>query len=491
MILPCALFPLTHTRGSRLLLTTEMEEDTEVLDWGNEDEEQQAYDSYRSQTARDDGEDAVSLGGDDDELQEFSAYQSRPEQDGERGQPPSTKPSSSSQPLPQQQSNQNDRELQRENSTSTQKSHSQPESPQLRRSQSLTTLKLTHALPPKPVLVAPPIVGPSPPQTSTLASSMIQRARRANGRSKDDPADNLPPGWEIRYPRNGARDPYYYNTQTNESTWIHPGTGGESPRKARTRSPRSFDERARSQEKPVIRGAKEGKRRPSPVGGLSYDDRHYRPGGVATGVDDRAPRAKSRSFDQDRRVTRSLTPPRRDNSRRNVSSRSPSPQSNAWRGRNPTPPRGRARNDAPPSPSLDTRVPRGRRQRADIEQPLPSQDDYPRRNTSREWSAHSTLSASSPPPTSRTLHLCSSRGGGHFGFDCLSTPRELSCATSTHVTTSFPDRLEDSHYGPIFFLHIVSSILSLSIPVLTSLPSLFALCRDQIAAAAAIIPACS
>ena len=47
--------------------------------------------------------------------------------------------------------------------------------------------------------------------------------RRANGKvGASDGDDSLPPDWEIRYPRTGGQDAYYYNTKTDESTWTRP-----------------------------------------------------------------------------------------------------------------------------------------------------------------------------------------------------------------------------------------------------------------------------
>ena len=74
-----SLFPsLTLPRP---LSPTTMDDDAEVLDWGNEDDESQAADSYKGQTQarslsgtalassgdQEEVEDAVSLGGDEDE----------------------------------------------------------------------------------------------------------------------------------------------------------------------------------------------------------------------------------------------------------------------------------------------------------------------------------------------------------------------------------------------------------------------------------------
>ncbi|CAL1708504.1 unnamed protein product [Somion occarium] len=410
-----------------------MEEDTEVLDWGNEDDEQQVQGSHGSHhlqkrsDARDDAEDAVSLGGDDDDLQDFSAYQSRPERDVEKIQPLSSKRVSTPQP---QQNSQNKRDLQREHSGSTQISSRQAESPQLGRSQSLSMTKLTHALPPKPVLVVPDVV-PSPPHASTLASSMVHRDRRSNGLGRGKSAsveagDRLPADWEIRHPRGGGREAYYYNVKTHESTWTRPdGTGRVSPTKDRdsvARSPlRGVDDGTRSQGLARVAPRKEPKRQVSPapnLDGLSYEDRHYRPGDSSNSMntgdrkEERAPRPQLPRTLDDRRP-RSVTSPRRDVHLRRGLSRSPSPVNDTWRGardefrsRSPVPDRtrGRPRKEDTRSPSPEIRPSRGRRQRADIEPPL-AQDQAIRRGISREWPAHRHRSPPSHPREPSPVNL--------------------------------------------------------------------------------------
>ncbi|KAI0945730.1 hypothetical protein AcW1_001884 [Taiwanofungus camphoratus] len=281
-----------------------MEEDTEVLDWGHEEDEQltahfqqRASDGRDSWRDQEDAEDAVSLGGDEDDMQNFYNHRST-EPDASKGQPSTPKMSFSQ----QQHSHQSKRDYQREPSGNSQKQQpplqsQNPGSPQLRRSQSHG--KMTHALPPKPVVSVAP-VHPSPAQTSTLASSMVQRERRVNGHGKpvssSDGIDVLPPDWEVRYPRSGGSDHYYYNLKTHESTWTQPGlvSGRSSPLKDREsgtiqtvggRSPNQISHdatvRADSTERHVLPSSdhKDLKHKTSPAGQLSYEDRHYRPGG--------------------------------------------------------------------------------------------------------------------------------------------------------------------------------------------------------------------
>lgn len=482
----------TTTTTSSTTKTT-MEEDSELLDWGNEDDESQAQASYPSHYSQrnsvpHDAEDAVSLGGDDDDLHEFSAYQSRPVHDAEQfshsrsSRPPST-PQRQQTPPPKH----------RERSGSPHKSSRRNDSPSLIRSQPLSMAKLTHALPPKPVLATASIAR-SPPLASTLASSMIQRERRLNGQSRGksvsvEASDGLPPDWEIRYPRNGGREAYYYNVRTHESTWtrpqdvVHVASPAKDSRDSRARSlSRSVDDGAHSQGLPRTALHKDSKRRTSPAPvvttELTYEDRHYRPGDSTVNAQtDRVPRAQARPLSPARSVT---PPPRREALARRDLSRSLSPVNDSWRpnARDEDRSWGRHRNEDTRSLSPETR-PRGRRQRADIEMP-PLEDESIRRDHSREWPAHSTLSASYPPSPSPsgTRRLCSSRGGGSF-CKSLKKPRGLSYAKMPlrFPTTTLRNRLEDArHHGSLFVFSFIMSLLQASLPFLTS--SLF-LCFSQ------------
>lgn len=110
-----------------------------------------------------------------------------------------------------------------------------------------------------------------------------------NGRGRDrrnsikKPAgEPLPPDWEVRHPRSGGGDVYFYNTKTHESTWVQPtppppkgsrewheganGTSHQSTGRSRTRSP------SNDHATPL-------KNRTEPLApeDMSFEDRHYRP----------------------------------------------------------------------------------------------------------------------------------------------------------------------------------------------------------------------
>ena len=209
-----------------------MEEDNEVLDWGNEEDEQH-QEPLRTPSFAEDADDVVSLG-DEDEDDTFYAQQP------DNGSAPPAKTTeeveydsenyvcsnvvqdmlvvTSSQA---QQVSRRD-ELQAGSTTQANVS-SQNESPT--RSQPLLQPRLTHALPPKPIAASLPYLPPSHPSI-VEATAMATRTRdfkRTTGTTEKTPhKDPLPPNWEIRYPRSGGRTYYYYNIVTHESTWHHP-----------------------------------------------------------------------------------------------------------------------------------------------------------------------------------------------------------------------------------------------------------------------------
>ncbi|KAJ3729914.1 hypothetical protein C8R42DRAFT_178837 [Lentinula raphanica] len=92
---------------------------------------------------------------------------------------------------------------------------------------------LQHGLPPKPVISAVSYI-PSSQSSLTEATAMVTReivkgkggggSNRTNSTksaNKDD-SESLPPHWEIRHPRSGGKQVYYYNNRTHVSTWTHP-----------------------------------------------------------------------------------------------------------------------------------------------------------------------------------------------------------------------------------------------------------------------------
>ncbi|KAI0646652.1 hypothetical protein C8Q79DRAFT_908939, partial [Trametes meyenii] len=228
-----------------------VEDDAERVDWGNDDDEPQAtpatYSGYSPREAMsgyagEDAEDAVSLGGDDEDEREFYAHHADEQVSGS-GDNVFTKSS-----LPH--SHPTKRDPQRQSATSSQHARTpsqtkNPDSPNngLRRTNSANALPsthLVHGLPPKPVLIPPRYRPPSPAGPGTLASSMVHRPKTSNGLGKphaaSDGGDPLPPDWEVRYPRDGTKEAYFYNVKTEQSTWERPkllSSGRSSPTKDR------------------------------------------------------------------------------------------------------------------------------------------------------------------------------------------------------------------------------------------------------------------
>ena len=324
-----------------------MDEDTEVLDWGHEEDDYQSYDTRRSREnigeprhhADEDCDDTVSLGGDEDDLGVVYAYQSRSYQE---------KPKSSD--IPRHHS----RDHHRESSHSSARQPSHLSSPHSSHQHG----KLTHALPAKPVIANPSV---AVAQSQLLeASSMVNgRDRERRNSIKKPGGEPLPPDWEVRHPRSGGSEVYYYNIKTHESTWVRPtlappkssperneranGTPRQSTGGSRARSP--------SNDHPsTLKSSTE----PLPPEDMSFDDRHYRPTEAPASsnrgeyilpqrpvlADRRSPERLS-SAESTRQTHRSQAEPERVRSRRGASPpnvRPPSPEDRRQEaGREPRP----------------------------------------------------------------------------------------------------------------------------------------------------------
>ncbi|TBU38621.1 hypothetical protein BD309DRAFT_873966, partial [Dichomitus squalens] len=224
------------------------EEDVERLDWG--DDEQQAppdsnydYSPGLSQSgytgAAEDPEDAVSLGGDDDDEREYYANHHHSEEQASVAVPS---------PFSTSVSHAGKRDSQRQSATTPSRTPSRAKNSESPSRESrppnsqgkLPPAPLIHGLPPKPTIVAPPPSFEPAAENGIRASAMTNSRRRGvNGGGKaaaaPDGSDPLPPDWEIRYPRNGGKDVYYYNSKTDESTWTRPrlpNHGRSSPTKS-------------------------------------------------------------------------------------------------------------------------------------------------------------------------------------------------------------------------------------------------------------------
>lgn len=313
-----------------------MEDENEVLDWGNEDDEQLHFDTHRKSSLAefslgdvDDTEDAVSLG-EDEEEQDYLAYQQR-ESNADAESKDTLSSRSATKDDSQQQQPEFSQELERQNSSTSQNPSPVAVSPQRnqsstdqqhtspQRSHSFIT-RMTHALPPKPVVANVPYLHPSHPSIVEATAMSTRRSeslkKTSNGASsttasttgtKSNGADApLPAGWEVRNPRSGGVKVYYYNSQTNQSTWDRPVSSSNatpSLRESRGRSTRRRRERSQSaggrpsspsksdqpipqehsrssRTQPNLQGDSDitDPQQPSQQSGeLSFEDRHYRP----------------------------------------------------------------------------------------------------------------------------------------------------------------------------------------------------------------------
>ncbi|KIM42216.1 hypothetical protein M413DRAFT_129439 [Hebeloma cylindrosporum] len=300
-----------------------MQEDSEILDWDAEDESRGAsrrasHDQVgprEDSGDEDDIEDAVSLGDEEDQpfyyhsgdanTNNHSQYTTN--ESPER--PPSTQPRVDSLGANDQGRSQDALHNGEYGAGFTnQSSHTSPDSPPGRRSSKnqrspANTTRLTHALPPKPVMVNAALLTPSQSSIAqaTRMTSMSPRtaAREAKKLSpapgKPAPDPELPPGWEVRRSRENDQR-YYYNKDTNNSQWHLPvsnlsshgasqsrrrQTGGRcvspsdsDPHHPQTSHPTRHSSRAQPEKEP-----RETTRSRTPdQDNLSYDDRHYRPG---------------------------------------------------------------------------------------------------------------------------------------------------------------------------------------------------------------------
>ncbi|PPQ88538.1 hypothetical protein CVT25_009917 [Psilocybe cyanescens] len=323
-----------------------MEEETETLDWGQEEEEQQLNQRKTSfdQNTRgdygdaDDVEDTVSLGEDEDEPIYYNQPQDATRSAHDAGaaadvpeRPPSSQRREDNSGANDQRSyRDNSREAERLESSASRDSRITAESPprQLhsgnhsspQRHQQNGT-RITHALPPKPAIAQVPYLPPShpsmveaigmastsisPPNRSTLRDSKKLNGTPGRPGSSPMPAD-LPPDWQTRYSRNGQM--YYYNPETEETTWDFPvsnlpstSTLGGSQRRRRpsassghmhltppdSNNHHSQTSRAKRQHSHPQADSElkdQAKLSTPDPDNLSYEDRHYRPGGEAPSV---------------------------------------------------------------------------------------------------------------------------------------------------------------------------------------------------------------
>ncbi|KAG6809696.1 hypothetical protein H0H92_015134 [Tricholoma furcatifolium] len=257
-----------------------MDEEHDILDWGAEDDEAKNQDLTNDAVVdapciegdNDDFEDAVSLGDEDEEQEYYSYQQEELTSSGVKAESGQTKTAPHSTDTGDTPSTSREAQLD-ESSTQVGSSHTgtprRASSSGHRSPQRSLMPRITHALPPKPVVTAVTFAHHSHP--SIVEATAMSVATRTPGRSKGktattaDDLDPLPRGWEAREARSGAGGTYYYNARTNESTWTRP-TQEPSRQSRRTQPPNHTNSQPETD-----------------LNSMSYDDRHYRPGGGADG----------------------------------------------------------------------------------------------------------------------------------------------------------------------------------------------------------------
>jgi hypothetical protein len=306
-----------------------MEDDNEILDWGNEDDEHHEnlrkppFNSYRRDVGNLDAEDSISLGDEDEDNQEYRNEGDANGSSNARDVMESQRRASTPQRTPLTIGAKQDShgEATHEKLSTPRKSRFSEASP--RRNQhsrdraspqrSQPNLgRLTHALPPKPVATkVPPYLPPSHPSIVEATSMII--STRAGGRETmknngvstataiPSTADELPQNWEYREARNGGGR-YYYNIETHLCTWEKPvsslpSASNHAESRSHRRRSSSASRRHRtppdsnphqsqttrasrnSAHMPPDREMDDSTKTALVLPALSYEDRHYRPAG--------------------------------------------------------------------------------------------------------------------------------------------------------------------------------------------------------------------
>lgn len=303
-----------------------MDDENEALDWGNEEEEHQELPrrlSHNSHSGRDrtglqdDVEDTISLG-DEEEESGFYPYSRHDAVDPAYvkyagNDPPAGPPSHMNSVATGAKVYNKLQQTPEQPNVPVKISVASSESPTRSTSQSSpqrSLPRLTHALPPKPVAPKVPVLPPSHPSI-IAATSMTTisphtaggEIKKLNGNSgKSTSTDDLPQDWETRHSRKG--DLYYYNRVTHECTWTHPNSTSsvaapeEASSRRRSHSASSVGNKQITShdsntdhlqtslptldtprsEPPASEIQVERRLTTSDVHGLTYEDRHYRPG---------------------------------------------------------------------------------------------------------------------------------------------------------------------------------------------------------------------
>ena len=200
-----------------------MVDDNEV-DWGNDEDDLVPSKSLLGSGGMgldtggelDDVEDAVSLGGDEEE--EFAAYGARP---NEQNTPPTDKPQTSP---PKKDVRKRSASVGVAPKKGARQARPTPLPPSPQPEIRQQTSKLTHALPPKPVVTSSFRVPPS--TTAASPMSMPRKERRSNGNGNPANPSDEPPlsDREVKNSHSVVRETRHRESHLDESSWTLPGS---------------------------------------------------------------------------------------------------------------------------------------------------------------------------------------------------------------------------------------------------------------------------
>ena len=294
-----------------------MDDENEALDWGNEEDEYQesprrlSHNSHsgRDRGQQDDVEDTISLGDEEEESGFYPYSRHDPAYVKYAGNdPPAGLPSHKNLVATGAKVHNKSQEAPEQSNVKVSVASSESPTRSTRQSSPQRSLpRLTHALPPKPVAPKVPVLPPSHPSiiaatsmttiSPHTAGSEIKKLNGNSGKStSQQSADDLPQDWETRHSRKGEL--YYYNRVTHECVWTHPNSvaapeGTTSRRRSHSASSvgnrqiTSHDSNTDHlkttsdtphSEPPASEIQAERRLTTSDVHGLTYEDRHYRPG---------------------------------------------------------------------------------------------------------------------------------------------------------------------------------------------------------------------
>jgi hypothetical protein len=199
--------------------------DDHEVDWGNDEDDLVPSNSLPSSIGTshdtggepDDVEDAVSLGGDEEE--EFAAYGARP---NEQNTSPTDRPQTSPQKTDVNRRSASVSVAPRKAARQARQARPTPIPPSPQPEVKQLASKLTHALPPKPVVSSSFRVPPS--TTAASPMSLPRKERRSNGNATTTSDEPPLSDRETKSSRNVVRETRHRESHPDESSWTRPGS---------------------------------------------------------------------------------------------------------------------------------------------------------------------------------------------------------------------------------------------------------------------------